>query len=168
MNGCKYPGTPEPCEGYREVMEVLAEAEEALLKIADIETVWDFAEFSTPIASIRTEARQALTRINRLKDIDHHRKEVEKMLEPAPDRQLTTKEALANVDMEKVGLEASIEQLNVILEAKDMLLADAANGLRDALGAFENNNAIDWDELEQTLSAIKQALGIVSKRRYLR
>ena len=89
---------------------------------------------------------------------EHHRKEVEKMLEPSPDRRLTTKEALANVDMEKVGLEASIEQLLVILEAKDMLLAEAANGLRDALGAFENNNAIDWDELEQTLSAIKQAL----------
>ena len=78
---------------------------------------------------------------------------------PSPDRRLTTKEALANVDMEKVGLEASIEQLLVILEAKDMLLAEAANGLRDALGAFENNNAIDWDELEQTLAAIKQALG---------
>lgn len=90
---------------------------------------------------------------------DHHRKEVEKMLEPSPDRQLTTKEALANVDMEKVGLEASIEQLNVILEAKDMLLAEAANGLRDALGAFQNNNAIDWDELEQTLDEIKQELG---------
>ena len=90
---------------------------------------------------------------------EHHRKEVEKMLEPSPDRRLTTKEALANVDMEKVGLEASIEQLLVILEAKDMLLAEAANGLRDALGAFENNKAIDWDELEQTLSAIKQALG---------
>lgn len=76
MNGCKYPGTPEPCEGYREAMEVLAEAEEALSNQkrfghrqgCNTETRSDGA-----CNCGYEEGQKALTRINRLKDIDQPR-----------------------------------------------------------------------------------------------
>ncbi len=70
MNGCKYPGTPEPCEGYREVMEVLAEAEEALNFILENED--PYGDFWLP-SWVEKKVTAALTRINRLKDIDQLR-----------------------------------------------------------------------------------------------
>ena len=67
--GCKYPDTPEPCEGYREAMEVLDNDVIPVLKIMARET---------SLVSIhpKTEqglAKAALTRINRLKGIDQLR-----------------------------------------------------------------------------------------------
>lgn len=35
MNGCKYPGTPEPCEGYRELEKIAAELAEAAQFVGD-------------------------------------------------------------------------------------------------------------------------------------
>ena len=73
--GCKYPGTPEPCEGYREAMEVLAEAEEALRQIH--ERTHDFyCRFELGIANCDCHhviTEEALTRINRLKGINQLR-----------------------------------------------------------------------------------------------
>jgi hypothetical protein len=83
--GCKYQGTSEPCEGYREAKEVLAEAETYIRKVqAAIESLSEGA-FGYVVPDepyregwpIRDElihrAELALTRINRLKDIDQPR-----------------------------------------------------------------------------------------------
>ena len=63
MNGCKYPGTPEPCEGYREAVEVLEQSKEALQCVKgfiDSNYATSEGEFAY--------LKQALTRINQLRE----------------------------------------------------------------------------------------------------
>lgn len=101
--GCKYPGTPEPCEGYREIlerseevgranideidrltalirqyeedMEVLAEVEKSFIEIADdiVSLNSGSDTLAEEIRDNRRIAKKALTRINRLKGIDQLR-----------------------------------------------------------------------------------------------
>ena len=101
MNGCKYPGTPEPCEGYREILErseevgranideidrlttLLRQYEEGLTESVDAaEKVgkWLSAALEEDICDEFREdidwyfaAMENLTRINRLKDMDQLR-----------------------------------------------------------------------------------------------
>ena len=70
--GCKYPGKPEPCEAYREAMEVLAEAEKEL-RIAraafmGIRLETDNRDIIECCSAKQKDITKVLTRIDQLRE----------------------------------------------------------------------------------------------------
>ena len=71
MNGCKYPGTPEPCEGYREAMEVLADVKEGIdsaMENLKGQFMEDTAHEIKSSEAALVCLEQALTRIDQLRE----------------------------------------------------------------------------------------------------